>query len=149
MPGVLRVTSVTGKLMVDGTVMLIVSCAAADTADAVRAAMPSMAIHIATDPADGKVVHNRIRDAFALVEMRVAVVVRIDVTTNGVERNDLQVHVHLRLARDGQCVRFLVPRVGHWQFVLVERQLEFTVRDTCEPVVTRFIGDRAVWPRTA
>jgi hypothetical protein len=55
-PLVLRLTSVTAKLTVEGTVTLTVSCAAADTADAVMAAMPSIAIRIASDPADGSVI---------------------------------------------------------------------------------------------
>jgi hypothetical protein len=55
-PFVLRLTSVTAKLTVEGTVTLTVSWAAAATTDAVTAAMPSMAIRTASDPADGKVV---------------------------------------------------------------------------------------------
>jgi hypothetical protein len=58
-PLVLRLTSVTEKLTVDGTVTLTVSCAAAGTADAVTAAIISMAIRVAPDPSDGNEVNGR------------------------------------------------------------------------------------------
>jgi hypothetical protein len=53
-PLVPRLTSVTGKLTVNGTEMSTVSCASADTTAATDNTMPSTAIRVANDPAHRK-----------------------------------------------------------------------------------------------
>jgi hypothetical protein len=51
---VLRLTSVTGKLIANGTEMLTVSCAPADTTAAPDTTMASTVIRMASDPAHEK-----------------------------------------------------------------------------------------------
>jgi hypothetical protein len=53
-PLVLRLTSVTGKLIANGTEMLTVSCAPADTTAAPDTTVASTVIRIASDPAQEK-----------------------------------------------------------------------------------------------
>ena len=59
-PLVLRLTSVTAKLTADGTAMLTVSCAAADTTAAARATMPRTAIRVVSRSGHREAAHRGI-----------------------------------------------------------------------------------------